>query len=85
MLRQGQVEKGFDNLSRGRMYHSTFRAGWEHLLVDMEDAGIVPLSGNTLFRRWASSIPFCPAHGPSTLPALCLSPAHGRESVAHRL
>lgn len=49
MQRQGQVRKAFDDLSMGRMSHSTFWAQWEHLVVDMEVAGIDPWSDNTLF------------------------------------
>lgn len=65
MQRQGRVEKTFVVLSMGQLSHPTFRAEWAHLLVDMEDAGIDPLSDTTLFRRYlpdpspGSKLAFC--------------------------
>lgn len=55
MERQTMVEESFDDLSPGRMSHSTSQAKWEHLLVGMEGAGIDPLSDKTPFRRYLSN------------------------------
>lgn len=57
LQRQRRFEKAFGDLSRGRMSHSTARAEWEHLLLEMEDSGIGPSSHTTLFRRYSSKIP----------------------------
>ena len=56
MEKKERAEKVFDELSMGRLPHSAFRAEWERCLDEMEDAGIEPLSSDTLYRRYLRKI-----------------------------
>ena len=56
MQRQERVEREFHELHMGRLPHATFRTEWEHLLDEMEDAGVDMPTENTLFRRYLSKI-----------------------------
>ena len=53
---QERVEKEMDALYMNKLSHSTFRVLWEHLLEELEDAGVDMPTSNMLFRRYLGKI-----------------------------
>ena len=56
MQRQDRVERKLHEVHMGRLHHATFRTEWEHLLDEMEDAGVDMRTESTLFRRYLSKL-----------------------------
>merc|ERR1712242_297076 len=56
MQKQERVEREFHDLLMGRLPHSTFRAEWEYMLDEMEEAGVDMPTQDTLFRRYLSKV-----------------------------